>query len=65
MIPNLPGRFHARIGKPFYVCETPQHEVGDADLVEATARIRRKATELTYGPGGVAEWMGPQARGRA
>lgn len=62
MWPSLRGRVVLRVGQPFKLCDTPQEQVTDEDLAQATARIRAEYDGLCYGPGGVAEWIGPPLR---
>lgn len=57
--PSLRGRLAVRIGDPIVFPEITSENVTDDDLVQATEKISRVINQLSYGEGGVNEWVGP------
>jgi 1-acyl-sn-glycerol-3-phosphate acyltransferase len=60
--PSVRGRFVVTVGQPFRLCDTPQEQVTNEDVAQATARIQAEFDRMRYGPGGPGEWAGPPLR---
>ncbi len=58
MWPSFRGRMTMKIGRPFRLCESPQHPLNHQDMVEASARLGAELERLCYGEEGVSGWMG-------
>ncbi|MFC2030165.1 lysophospholipid acyltransferase family protein [Chloroflexota bacterium] len=60
--PSLRGSLVLRIGAPFRLADTPQEEVGQADLEAASIKAATLIEAMSYGEGGVEGWIGPDLR---